>query len=99
MSKSQRNKNHIQNLKNAGKYDEYKRKKAVAAKTRRQKAKSNEQYLPPELQLHLMNERRRITRERVQRWRERKRPKPIEGIEIFVVQYVYMQLKWFIMYF
>lgn len=59
-------------LKEKGRYEEYKRKKAECAKNRRLKNKQNEQYLPPELKLHLMNERRRATRERVKRWRHRK---------------------------
>lgn len=63
-------------LKRTGRYDEYKRKKAESMKTRRMKTKQNEQYLPPELQLHLINERRRATRERVRRWRDRKTQKP-----------------------
>lgn len=61
-------------LKRTGRYDDYKRRKAENAKHRRMKAKQNEQYLPPELQLHLINERRRATRERVRRWRDRKKP-------------------------
>lgn len=59
-------------LKEKGRYEEYKQKKAECAKNRRLKNKQNEQYLPPELQLHLMNERRRATRERVKRCRGRK---------------------------
>lgn len=39
---------------------------------RRLKMKQTEQYLPPEIQLHMLNERRRATRERVQRYRDRK---------------------------
>lgn len=39
---------------------------------RRLKNKNKEQYLPPELQLLVMNERRRAGRERVKRYRERK---------------------------
>lgn len=73
---SERAKKHIDMLKRTGRYEEYKRRKAVNAKDRRMKAKQNEQYLPPELQLHLINERRRATRERVRRWRDRKTLKP-----------------------
>lgn len=73
---SERAKKHIEMLKRTGRYDEYKRKKAENAKSRKMKAKQNEQYLPPELQLHLINERRRATRERVKRWRDRKIQKP-----------------------
>lgn len=69
---SDRARRHIAMLKEKGRYEEYKRKKAKCAKERRMKNKQNEQYLPPELQLHLMNERRRATRERVKRWRDRK---------------------------
>lgn len=69
---SQRAKRHIVMLKERGRYEDYKKKKAEGAKERRMKAKQNEMYLPPELQLHLMNERRRATRERVKRWRDRK---------------------------
>lgn len=39
---------------------------------RRLKNKNKEQYLPPELQLLVMNERRRAGRERVKRYRQRK---------------------------
>ncbi|XP_031623087.1 zinc finger protein 420-like [Contarinia nasturtii] len=74
----ERNKKHIEMLKRTGRYEEYKRKKAESAKNRRMKTKQNEQYLPPELQLHLINERRRATRERVKRWRDRKSQKPTD---------------------
>lgn len=66
-------------LKEKGRYEEYKRKKAEFAKNRRLKNKQNEQCLPPELQLHLMNERRRATRERVKRWRDRKQQQSKEA--------------------
>lgn len=39
---------------------------------RRLKMKQTEQYLPPEIKIHVMNERRRATRERVKRCRDRK---------------------------
>lgn len=42
---------------------------------RRLKMKQTEQYLPPEIQLHMLNERRRATRERVKRYRDRKSKK------------------------
>lgn len=45
---------------------------------RRLKMKQTEQYLPPEIQLHVLNERRRATRERVQRYRDRKTQKITE---------------------
>lgn len=75
---SERAKKHTDMLKRTGRYEEYKRRKAIDAKNRRMKAKETEQYLPPELQLHLINERRRATRERVKRWRDRKTQKPAE---------------------
>lgn len=68
-------------MKETGRYDEYKRKKAVSAKKRRLKTKNNEQYLPPELQLLVMNERRRATRERVKRYRDRKQQKSQETLQ------------------
>lgn len=70
--KQKRNKKHIDMLKRTGRYEDYKRKKAESAKNQRMRRKQNEQCLPPELQLHLINERRRAIRERVQRWRDRK---------------------------
>lgn len=81
---SERAKKHIEKLKETGKYDEYKRKKAVSAKKRRLKTKSNEQYLPPELQLLVMNERRRATRERVKRYRDRKQQKSQQTFQLDV---------------
>lgn len=45
---------------------------------RRLKMKQTEQYLPPEIQLHMLSERRRATRERVQRYRDRKSQKITE---------------------
>lgn len=69
-------------MKETGKYDEYKRKKAVSAKKRRLKTKNNEQYLPPELQLLVMNERRRATRERVKRFRDRKLQKSQDTFQL-----------------
>lgn len=70
-----RNKKHLQKLRETGRYDDYKKKKAEIMRQRRLKMKLTEQYMPPELQLHLMNERRRATRERVKRYRERKSQK------------------------
>lgn len=53
-------------------------KRALHAKQRRLQRKETEQYLPPDLRLHLMNERRRASRERVKRYRDRKSQKPID---------------------
>lgn len=79
---SERAKRHIELLKEKGRYEEYKKKKAECAKNRRLKNKQNEQYLPPELQMHLMNERRLATRKRVKRWRDRKQHKSQDGTDI-----------------
>lgn len=80
----------MQKLKETGRYEEYRKKHAQNAKKRRLKAKHNEQYLPPEIQLHIMNERRRAVRERVKRYRERKlqkssMPEVTEPVELNVV--------------
>lgn len=74
-------------LRETGRYEEYKKKKAECAKKRRLQAKYNEKYLPPEIQLHLLNERRRATRERVKRCRDRKSQRLTEAVEL-VVMYV-----------
>ncbi|KAJ6649605.1 Zinc finger protein [Pseudolycoriella hygida] len=73
LTPSQKSRNYITRLKFTGKYEDYKRTKAQLAKQSRLKAKHNELYLPSELQLHILKERRRATRERVVRCRERKR--------------------------
>lgn len=65
-------------LRETGRYDDYKRKQAECVKQWRLKAKHNEKYLPPEIQLHIINERRRAIRERVKRCRERKQQKSTE---------------------
>lgn len=65
-------------MKETGQYDEYKRRQAEIMRRRRLKMKQTEQYLPPEIQVHLMNERRRATRERVKRYRDRKSQKIVD---------------------
>ena len=62
-------------MKETGKYDDYKKGKAEQMRQLRQKLKQTEQYLPPELKVHLMEERRRAARERTQRYRDRKSQK------------------------
>lgn len=78
LSKTEKNRRHIAKLKETGRYDEYKKKKAKNVKQWRSKVKQNEKYLAPEIQLHVLNERRRATRERVKRWRDRKLQKSTE---------------------
>lgn len=84
-----RNKKHLDKLKETGRYEDYKKKKAECAKKRRLQAKNNEQYLPPEIQLHIMNERRRATRERVKRCRERKSQMMTETVQSAVTYVFY----------
>lgn len=65
-------------MKETGQYAEYKKKQAELMRRRRFKIKQTEQYLPPEIKMHVTSERRRATRERVKRYRDRKLQETME---------------------
>lgn len=73
LTSAERKINFINRLKESGKFDEYKRKKAEAMARRRLQAIQNEQLLAPELQIHVINQRRRVNRDRrrLQRYHQR----------------------------
>lgn len=73
MSKSEKNKNYLEKLKENGKYEEYKRKKVLDLKKRRAKRKEEESKLSNSQQEIVIKTRRKMVRDRVRKHRENKK--------------------------